>query len=68
MNAHEWIEVKGRRWCIGCDAMQRMAHHALGLPSYWQPDDVPAECPRNTFAAREADGLTTRGKSLTRFR
>jgi len=67
MNAHEWIEVKHRRWCVGCDAMQRAARHALGLPSFWQPD-IPTECPRNTFVAREADGLTNSSEALTRSR
>ncbi len=61
MNAHEWIEVKGRRWCIGCDAFQRRGDT---IYRQWMPE-ISDECPRNTPAARERDRLDKRGEQLT---
>jgi hypothetical protein len=60
MNAHEWMEVKGRRWCVGCDELQRRHTHG----DAWEPE-ITDECPRTTPAARERDRLDKRGEQLT---
>jgi hypothetical protein len=47
---HEWIEVRHRRWCVGCDAFQ----YRVANRKEWA-GIVPKFCPRNTPRARQQD-------------
>jgi len=50
---HDWIEVKGRRWCVGCDAFQERPSERRPWPF------IEPECRRNTPHAKASDGSET---------
>lgn len=52
MAAHEWIEVKNRRWCIGCETFSQRVNEAAP----WKLASPFETCPRNTVYARSKDG------------
>lgn len=46
MSAHEFITVKNRRWCLGCDLFQQKQPTAAFFPTPRKP------CPETTPHAR----------------
>lgn len=51
---HEFIEVKDRRWCLGCKLYQSKPKGAVYFPT---PQHI---CPRNTRHAMERDAIRVR--------
>lgn len=49
MTAHEFVEVRDRRWCLCCDLFQQKAKGAAFFPTPRKP------CPRDTRRARLQD-------------
>lgn len=49
LSAHDFIEVKDRRWCICCDLFQQKEPGAAFFPTPRNP------CPRNTPYAEMMD-------------
>jgi hypothetical protein len=47
MKAHEFVTVKDRRWCLGCDLFQTKSQGAVFFPT---PRNA---CPRDTPRARQ---------------
>jgi hypothetical protein len=50
MTEHEWIEVGGRRWCVGCTTYQ----------SRWPWPVQRANCQRDTPYAQHKDDIAAR--------
>lgn len=53
MSAHNFIEVKDRRWCTCCDLFQSKSPTAAYFPTPRNP------CPRNTPHARALEQQTS---------
>lgn len=51
MSAHDFVEVRDRRWCLCCDLFQTKSPTAAFFPT---PRKL---CPRDTPRARALDGV-----------
>ena len=48
-DAHDFITVKNRRWCVGCGLFQNKRKAGASFP------EAPTPCPRDTPRARQED-------------
>jgi hypothetical protein len=50
---HEWVQVRQRRWCLGCCAFQ----YRVGKSKEWRGGGNEKLCPRDTPYAIKQDGF-----------